>query len=120
MNLNEELRKVGVYFLATVDGDKPAVRPFGASAEINGGTYICTGSSKAVYRQLAVNPHFEIAGMYEDGTWLRVSGVVHEEKDIEIKKLFLAANPFLAKIYGDHLETFVPLRLDVESIQKVE
>jgi uncharacterized pyridoxamine 5'-phosphate oxidase family protein len=120
MNLNNELKKVGVFFLATSADNVPTVRPFGASAEIDGLTYICTGSGKNVYHQLVTNAHFEIAAMYQDGSWLRVKGEAYEEKSLNIKKLFLADNPFLAKIYGDKLDTFAVFRLDKIEAQIVK
>ena len=47
------LKKAEVYYLATVDGDKPKVRPFGTINEFEGKLYIQTGKIKSTSHQLA-------------------------------------------------------------------
>lgn len=42
------LKAAGTYYLATVDCDKPRVRPFGTAHIYNGKLYIQTGKKKAV------------------------------------------------------------------------
>ena len=39
----EFLKKCGTYFLATMDGDQPRVRPFGTVDAFDGKIYILTG-----------------------------------------------------------------------------
>ena len=51
------LKAAGTYYLATVDGDKPRVRPFGTAHIYNGKLYIQTGKKKAVSHQIAANPN---------------------------------------------------------------
>lgn len=46
----EELKKVGVFYIATASGDQPRVRPFGTIAEVEGNAYICCGNCKEVYK----------------------------------------------------------------------
>ena len=47
-----ELRKAGIFYIATVDDDnKPHVRPFGAVAEFEGKAYICTNNRKNAMRR---------------------------------------------------------------------
>ena len=69
----EFLKKCGTYYLATVEGDQPRVRPFGTVNIYNGKLYIQTGKSKAVSRQLHANPMAEICA-FQDGKWIRVTG----------------------------------------------
>ena len=52
----EFLKSAGVYYLATVEGDQPRVRPFGTAHIFEGKLYIQTGKSKPVSKQLAANP----------------------------------------------------------------
>ena len=52
----EFLKSAGVYYLATVEGDQPRVRPFGTVDIFEGHLYIQTGKKKEVARQLAANP----------------------------------------------------------------
>ena len=44
----EFLKQCGVYYLATVEGDQPRVRPFGTIDLYEGRLYIQTGKKKPV------------------------------------------------------------------------
>lgn len=57
----EYLKKCGTYFLATVEGDQPRVRPFGTVDLYNDKLYIQTGKVKPVANQLKANGKVEIA-----------------------------------------------------------
>ena len=81
------LKAAGTYYLATVDGDKPRVRPFGTAHIYNGKLYIQTGKKKAVSHQIAANPNVEICAM-ADGDWLRIEGELVEDDDPELKALY--------------------------------
>lgn len=85
----EELKKVKVFYIATIEGDKPKVRPFSSVAEFEGNAYICTGRHKDTYKQLTANPHIELSGMYDGGTWLRVSATVVEDSRVEAEQAVL-------------------------------
>ena len=49
------LQECGTFYLATVEGDQPHVRPFGAVCEFEGKLYIVTNNKKAVYNQMKAN-----------------------------------------------------------------
>ena len=66
----EFLKKCGTYYLATIDGDQPWVRPFGTIDLFEGKLYIQTGKSKPVSAQMKQNANIEISGMAE-GKWIR-------------------------------------------------
>ena len=85
----EELKKVGVFYIATVEGDQPRVRPFSSVAEFDGNTYICCGNHKEIYKQISANPKIELCGMYDGGTWLRVSATVVEDNRVEVQQAVL-------------------------------
>ena len=51
----EFLKSAGVYYLATVEGDQPRVRPFGTALIYEGKLYIQTGRRKNVAKQLLAN-----------------------------------------------------------------
>ena len=85
----EELKKVKVFYIATVENDQPRVRPFSSVAEFEGNAYICCGNHKEIYKQISVNPKLELCGMYDGGTWLRVSAVAVEDKRIEAQRAVL-------------------------------
>ncbi|MBQ6660640.1 MAG: pyridoxamine 5'-phosphate oxidase family protein [Lachnospiraceae bacterium] len=97
--ITEELQKTGTFYVATVEGDQPRVRPFGAVAEFEGKTYICTNNTKACYAQMLANPKTEICGMQPDGSWVRVSGkLVRDDRD-SAREAMLNANPGLGMMY---------------------
>jgi uncharacterized pyridoxamine 5'-phosphate oxidase family protein len=95
------LKEAGTYFLATVEGDQPRVRPFGTAHIFEGRLYIQTGKSKAVSKQLAANPNVEICA-FKDGVWLRVAGELAEDDRVEAKKSLLDAYPELRSMYDEN------------------
>lgn len=60
-----ELKKLKVFYIATVDENKPKVRPFSSVTEFEENAYICCGKQKEVYKQISKNPYIEICGMYD-------------------------------------------------------
>ena len=86
----DELKKVKVFYIATVEGDQPRVRPFSSVAEFEGNAYLCTGKHKEVYNQIYNNPKVELSGMYDGGTWLRVSTTLIEDNRIEAQEAVLS------------------------------
>ena len=93
------LNEAGAYYLATVEGDQPRVRPFGTAHIFEGKLYIQTGKSKDVSKQIAANPKVELCA-FKDGTWLRVAGELAEDDRIEAKQSMLSAYPSLQKMYS--------------------
>ena len=103
----EYLKNCGTFYLATVDGDKPQVRPFGAVCEFEGKLYFVTNNQKEVYKQMKANPNVAICGMYK-GTCIRVSGVVEEDNRCDARVAMMDANTAsLSKMYtvDDNLMT---------------
>ncbi len=95
------LKDAKVYYLATLDGDQPRVRPFGTAHIFEGKLYIQTGKSKDVSKQLAVNPKAEICA-FKDGTWLRVVCTLVEDDRTEARKSMLDAYPELRAMYDEN------------------
>lgn len=93
------LKEAETYYLATVEGDQPRVRPFGTAHIFEGKLYIQTGKVKAVSRQLAVNPKVEICAFMK-GKWLRLAGELVEDDRVEAKASLLAEYPGLQKMYS--------------------
>ncbi len=94
------LKEAGVYYLATVEGDQPRVRPFGTAHIFEGKLYIQTGKAKPVSRQLAANPKAEICAFHK-GSWIRVAGELLEDDRLEAKKSMLDAYPNLRNMYDE-------------------
>lgn len=95
------LKEAGTYYLATVDGDQPRVRPFGTANIFEDKLYIQTGKSKPVSKQLAANPKAEICA-FKDGVWLRVSCELVDDDRFEAKKAMLDAYPELRAMYDEN------------------
>lgn len=92
------LKKCGVFYLATIDGDKPRVRPFGALNIYEDKLYIQTGKSKNVSKQMQLNGNVEVCGMSE-GKWIRLEGKVVRDDRLEAKVSMLDNNPELKNMY---------------------
>ena len=95
------LKKAEVYYLATVEGDQPRVRPFGTINEFEGKLYIQTGKVKPTSKQLAANPKAEICA-FKDGMWIRVACELVEDDRFEAKKSMLDAYPNLRGMYDEN------------------
>ncbi|MBR6284740.1 MAG: pyridoxamine 5'-phosphate oxidase family protein [Muribaculaceae bacterium] len=94
------LKECGAFFIATVDGDQPRVRPFGVSEIINGRLYLMTGKVKDVYKQMARNGKFEICALKPSGSeWMRLSGTLVADETLAVKEEFLNRNEGLKKMY---------------------
>lgn len=94
----EFLKACGTYYLATVEGDQPRVRPFGTADLFEGKLYIQTGKVKSVSQQMHTNPKVELCA-FRDGTWLRIAATAVEDPRIEAQEHMLAAHPTLAALY---------------------
>ena len=95
------LKKAEVYYLATVEGDQPRVRPFGTVNEFEGKLYIQTGKVKPTSKQLAKNPKAEICA-FTGGAWIRVACELVEDDRYEAKKSMLDAYPNLRHMYDEN------------------
>ena len=95
------LKAADTYYLATVEGDQPRVRPFGTVYIYEGKLYIQTGKVKPVSKQIAANPKVEICA-YKDGSWLRVAGELVEDDRVEARKAMLDAYPNLRSMYDEN------------------
>ena len=95
----EFLKKCGTYYLATMDGDQPRVRPFGTVHIFEDKLYIQTGKSKDVSKQMRKNPKVEICAI-NGGEWIRVQAVAVEDDRVKAKQSLLDAYPSLKSRYS--------------------
>ena len=95
------IKSAQVYYLATVEGDQPRVRPFGTIHIFENKLYIQTGKVKNVSKQLAANPKAELCA-FKDGAWLRVACELVEDERLEAKKSMLDAYPNLRGMYDEN------------------
>ena len=96
--VHDFLKEAKTYYLATVEGDQPRVRPFGTITIFEGKLYFQTGLIKKVAKQLEENPKFEICAM-KGGEWIRVSGEAVLDERIEAQQHMLDENPGLQRMY---------------------
>ena len=95
------LKQAKTYYLATVEGDQPRVRPFGTAHIFEDKLYIQTGKIKPTSKQLAANPKAELCACM-DGAWLRVACELVEDDRVEAKKSMLDAYPHLRRMYDEN------------------
>lgn len=95
------LKESGAYYLATMDGEQPRVRPFGTVAIFENHLYIQTGKSKDVFKQIEKNNNVEICA-FKDGRWIRVSGKLITDDRVEAKKYMLDQYPDLRGMYDEN------------------
>jgi len=95
----EFLKNCETYYLATVEGDQPRVRPFGTVDIFEGKLYIQTGKIKNVSKQIQANPKVEVCAC-AGGKWLRVSGKLVRDDRVEAKKHLLDKYPELQGMYS--------------------
>ncbi len=94
----EFLKSVGIYYLATTDKDQPRVRPFGTIDIFDGRLYIQTGKTKAVSKQMKMNPNIEISAMYND-KWIRLTGKAIYDDNTAAQAHLLESYPTLQAKY---------------------
>lgn len=94
------LKECGIFYLATMDGDQPRVRPFGAAAIFEDKLYIQTSNRKPVFDQMRKNPKIEISAMHKEGTWIRLSATAVEDDRREARQHMLDENPGLKDLYS--------------------
>jgi uncharacterized pyridoxamine 5'-phosphate oxidase family protein len=104
----EFIKASPVFHIATVDGAKARVRPFGFIMKRNNKLYFCTNKTKDVYKQLRKNPDIEISDM-GNNVWLRIRGRIAFDETREAKAQAFEESANLLRIYpkGADDETFV-------------
>lgn len=93
------LKDAGTFYLATVEGDQPRVRPFGAVCAFEGKLYIVTNNQKKCYAQMMANPKVEISGM-AGPKWIRIEAKAIRDDRREARAAMLEANPSLGRMYS--------------------
>lgn len=92
------LNKCKTYYLATVEGDQPRVRPFGTVDLFENKLYIQTGKVKEVSKQMQRNAKIEICA-FDGAEWLRVAATAVRDDRVEAKKHLLDRYPHLQEKY---------------------
>jgi len=98
-DVHEILNEMGIFTLATVDGDQPKSRPIGVHELVDGKLYFGVGDFKDVYQQMLKNPKVEIVAL-KAPKWLRITGTAVFEKDSAIADALMEKAPRLKTIYN--------------------
>ena len=90
-----------IFYIATVEGNQPRVRPFGAVCLFNGKLYFGTNNQKLVSKQMKENPKIEISTTTQDGTtWLRLTAEAVAHDCREARQAVLDATPSIKGLYN--------------------
>ena len=96
--IDELLTRAEVFYLATVNEDKPKVRPLGFHLLFEDKIYFGVGTHKDVYKQMQANPNVEIAA-WDGEHFLRYYGVADlSNNDAVVEKAF-ELMPEIAEAY---------------------
>ena len=108
----EFLKKCGTFYVATINENAPAVRPFGAVMEYKGDLYISTAKYKDVYEQFIKCELIQIIAL-KAGTrdWIRIDGKAVETHDLNTKQAMLDACPNLAKRFEPENEHYALFKI---------
>lgn len=112
VRVHDFLKEAQTYYLATVDGNRPRVRPFGTILLFEEKLYILTSKTKNVAKQLADNAQFELSAMKAGGQWIRVRGNLIADNRREVHAAILEEYPHLKSSYSVGGENTHTLYLD--------
>lgn len=93
------LKNCGTYYIATIDGQRPRVRPFGTVNIFDGKLYIQTGKVKKVAQQIANNGNVEICA-FNGSEWIRIETTLKADERREAKESMLNNYPSLKSMYS--------------------
>ncbi|MDR1832576.1 MAG: pyridoxamine 5'-phosphate oxidase family protein [Fusobacteriaceae bacterium] len=97
-DVHDFLKKVGTYYIATIDGDSPRVRPFGTIHLFEEKLWIQSGKKKDFAKQVAANPKVELSA-FDGEQWLRMSATLVEDNRQEAQESMLNEYQSLKRMY---------------------
>ena len=96
------LEKAGTFYLATVEGDQPRVRPYGAMLFFEGRIYIMAFGQTNATRQIAQNQKAEICAF--KGQTLRIECRLVEDNRPEVGRALVEKMSVLKPVLGENGE----------------
>ncbi|MDE6770119.1 MAG: pyridoxamine 5'-phosphate oxidase family protein [Muribaculaceae bacterium] len=103
--IEELLEGAKTYYLATVEGAQPRVRPYGAYVVYDDKLYIMAFYHTNATKQIEHNPKAEICALH--GLTLRIECKLVEDNRQEVKDALLNKMPVLKPILGEKAEQAV-------------
>lgn len=115
----EFIKDCSSFFVATINGDFPACRPFGAIMEVGEKLYISTHDGNEVHKQLRANGNMQLIAKKENTReWIRITGIAEECEDRSLKQKFMEECPILASHYSSaDSEHFLMFQITVKKIE---
>ena len=99
------LENAGTFYLATVEGDQPRVRPYGAMMFRDNKIYIMAFGQTNATRQIASNTTAELCAF--KGQTLRIECRLMEDNRPEVQKALTEKMPALKPLLGENGENGV-------------
>ncbi|MBQ6770110.1 MAG: pyridoxamine 5'-phosphate oxidase family protein [Bacteroidales bacterium] len=99
------LEKAGTFYLATVEGDQPRVRPYGAMLFRDGKIYIMAFGQTNATRQIVANTKAELCAF--KGQTLRIECRLVEDNRPDVQKALVEKMPSLKAALGENGENGV-------------
>jgi len=97
------IKSQNITYMGSIEKDQAHVRVMSGLVEINGKLAFVTNSTKDVYQELVDNPKIEFC-MFDQGTVVRLSGVIKHDKSQEAIDAYLKIQPGVAAYYGGGTE----------------
>ena len=83
-------KRTQMNFVATINGDRPSLRPFGDPVLFDSKIYVLTNAQKNVAKQIAANNHVCLVA-YDGTDWIRINcELVDDSDNLEAKKAIIA------------------------------
>lgn len=101
----EFLQSAGTFYLATVEGDQPRVRPYGAMLLFEDKIYIMAFGQTNATRQIEANQKAEICAF--KGLTLRIECKLVEDNRAEVGRALIEKMPVLKPALGENGENGV-------------
>lgn len=81
--------KTKVNYVATIDGDKPSLRPFGDPVLFDNKIYVLTNKTKNVFKQIEKNNNVCIVA-YDEENWIRINcKLIDDSNNFEAKRAII-------------------------------
>ncbi|WFD11821.1 pyridoxamine 5'-phosphate oxidase family protein [Tepidibacter hydrothermalis] len=113
------LKENPVFYFATIEGDKPKVRPFGFSMEFDGKLYFGIGKHKQSFQQILLNPNIEICTCNQNGSWIRISGKVVVDDRVEALDAAFTEMPKLKQMYNEETKMVLGLLYIEDAVAEI-
>ena len=114
----EYLRECKVFYLATVSGMTPRVRPMSGVCVAEGKLWFFMRKTSELYREIKVNPRVEISALHPDKSWISIRGRLSESGDVDmVRTMWKACRDDIRDLYGITEEEMAVFSLEDGSVQ---